>query len=144
MCCFFSIRLRSSLLSAVAFMLAGSLSAQGLTFDAALLAAAQRAPMLQARVASVQGSKALQASAAELPDPKLSVGIDSLPINGPDRGSLTRDNFTQRQIGWTHICGIGGSVCAVSYVGWVVYVKLNGGFGPQKPVNVKLTLSIGQ
>ena len=101
MCSFFSIRLRSSLLSAVATMFAGSLSAQGLTFDAALLAAAQRAPMLQARAASVQGSMALQASAAELPDPKLSVGIDSLPINGPDRGSLTRDNFTQRQIGWT-------------------------------------------
>ena len=79
----------------------GNLSAQGLNFDTALHAAAQRAPTLQARAASVQGSKALQTSAAELPDPKLSVGIDSLPINGPDRGSLTRDNFTQRQIGWT-------------------------------------------
>ena len=79
----------------------GNLLAQNIDFDAALRAAAQRAPMLQAREANVQGSKALQASAAELPDPKLSVGIDSLPINGPDRGSLTRDNFTQRQIGWT-------------------------------------------
>ncbi len=76
-------------------------SAQGLTFDGAVRVAAERAPMLQARTASVQGSRALQTSAAQLPDPKLSVGIDSLPINGPDRGSLTRDNFTQRQIGWT-------------------------------------------
>ena len=81
--------------------LGSNLSAQGLSFDAALLAAANRAPTLQARAASVSGSKALQTSAAELPDPKLSVGIDSLPINGPDRYSLTRDNFTQRQIGWT-------------------------------------------
>lgn len=76
-------------------------SAQGLDFNGALRAALERAPALQARSASVQGAAALQTSAAELPDPKLSVGIDSLPINGPDRGSLTRDNFTQRQLGWT-------------------------------------------
>ena len=82
-------------------MSGSNLSAQSLDFEGALRVAAERAPTLQARAASVQGSKALQTSAAELPDPKLSVGIDSLPINGPDRGSLTRDNFTQRQIGWT-------------------------------------------
>lgn len=88
--------------AAILLCMSGSnLSAQSLGFEVALWLAAQRAPTLQARAASVQGSKALQTSAAELPDPKLSVGIDSLPINGPDRGSLTRDNFTQRQIGWT-------------------------------------------
>ena len=75
--------------------------AQGLDFDGALRAALERAPALQARLASVRGAAALQTSAAQLPDPKLSLGIDSLPINGPDRGSLTRDNFTQRQLGWT-------------------------------------------
>lgn len=87
---------------AAVLVVAGSAtSAQGLTFDNALRTALERAPQLQARTVSVQGSRALQTGAAELPDPKLSVGIDSLPINGPDRGSLTRDNFTQRQIGWT-------------------------------------------
>ena len=94
-------RLQACLVSMFVLLFAGNLSAQGLDFDAALRAAGQRAPTLQASAASVQGSKALQTSAAEFPDPKLSVGIDSLPINGPDRGSLTRDNFTQRQIGWT-------------------------------------------
>lgn len=101
MCSFFPVRLKAWCIPTLALTLTGQLSAQGLDFDAALRAAAQRAPMLQARAAIVQGSKALQTSAAELPDPKLSIGIDSLPINGPDRGSLTRDNFTQRQIGWT-------------------------------------------
>ena len=74
---------------------------QTLDFDAALRIAVERAPTLKARAASAQGASALQTSAAQLPDPKLSVGIDSLPINGPDRGSLVRDNFTQRQIGWS-------------------------------------------
>lgn len=101
MCPFFHVRLQACFLPTLVFVCTGNLFAQGLDFDAALRTAAQRAPTLQARAASVQGSKALQTSAAELPDPKLSVGIDSLPINGPDRGSLTRDNFTQRQIGWT-------------------------------------------
>lgn len=86
---------------AVWLVLPFTASAQGLGFEEALRVAAERAPMLKARAASVRGAAALQASAAELPDPKLSVGIDSLPVNGPDRGSLTRDNFTQRQIGWT-------------------------------------------
>ena len=75
-------------------------SAQGIDFEGALRLAAERAPLLQARRASVQGATALQTSAAQLPDPKLTLGIDSLPINGPNRGSLTRDDFTQRQIGF--------------------------------------------
>ena len=75
-------------------------SAQGIAFNDALSAALQRSPQLQARSASVQGAQALQTSAAQLPDPKLTLGIDSLPVTGPNRGSLTRDDFTQRQIGW--------------------------------------------
>ena len=76
------------------------LSAQGLDFDGALRAALERAPVLRARSASLQGAQALQASAAQLPAPKLTLGIDSLPVTGPNRGSLSRDDFTQRQIGW--------------------------------------------
>lgn len=75
-------------------------SAQKLDFDTALHIAMARAPSLQARIASLQGATALQTSAAQLPDPKLGIGIDSLPVNGQNRGSLTRDDFTQRQIGW--------------------------------------------
>ena len=98
---FSPVRLQAFPVLMLVLWFADNLSAQEMDFDAALRTAAQRAPTLQARAATVQGSKALQTSAAEIPDPKLSVGIDSLPINGPDRGSLTRDNFTQRQIGWT-------------------------------------------
>lgn len=75
-------------------------SAQKLDFDTALRIAMERAPSLQARSASLQGATALQTSAAQLPDPRLGIGIDSLPVNGQNRGSLTRDDFTQRQIGW--------------------------------------------
>ena len=70
-----------------------------LDFDGALRAAGLNAPMLQARAASTQGAAALQISAALLPDPKLMLGVQDFPVSGPARGSLTRDNFTMRQIG---------------------------------------------
>ncbi len=71
-----------------------------LDFASALHAAEQHAPMLQARAASTQGAVALQTSAALLPDPKLSLGVQDFPVSGPAQGSLTRDNFTMRQIGF--------------------------------------------
>ena len=98
---FLSTKLQQCVAAALVCGISAGASAQGLDFDGALRIALERAPTLQARTASLQGASALQTSAAQLPDPKLSLGIDSLPINGPDRGSLTRDNFTQRQIGWT-------------------------------------------
>ena len=38
-------------------------------------------------------------AAGQLPDPVLKLGIDNVPANGPDRGSLTRDFMTMRRIG---------------------------------------------
>ena len=70
-----------------------------LDFAGALRAAEHRAPMLQARAASTQAAAALQTSAALLPDPKLMLGVQDFPVSGPAQGSLTRDNFTMRQIG---------------------------------------------
>lgn len=34
------------------------------------------------------------------PDPKLRLGIENLPITGPDRFRYDRDFMTMRQIGW--------------------------------------------
>jgi outer membrane protein TolC len=38
-------------------------------------------------------------AAGQLPDPVLKAGVDNLPVNGPDRLSLTSDFMTQRRIG---------------------------------------------
>ena len=71
-----------------------------LTFDAALKLAESEAPALAARNRAVEASAALQGVAAELPDPKLSIGIDNLPIEGADQFSIGRDFMTMRRIGW--------------------------------------------
>jgi outer membrane protein TolC len=72
----------------------------GLTLDAALDIAVQQAPMVMARRASAEGAAADRVSAGELPDPRLFVGVDNLPITGEDRFSLTDDFMTMSKIGW--------------------------------------------
>ena len=68
------------------------------------LAEAQRIAVLQSRQLVAQDALAAAArdqaiAAGQLPDPVLKLGLDSLPLNGPDRFSQSRDSFTMRRIG---------------------------------------------
>jgi outer membrane protein TolC len=75
-------------------------SQPGLSFKEALDAAVARAPALAARRATAEGAAAAQVSAGRLPDPRLSVGVDNLPVTGEDAFSLTDDFMTMSKIGW--------------------------------------------
>ncbi len=82
---------------------AQSVFAQRLDFAQALALAEAQASSLKAQSASVQAAQALEPSAAELPNPRLNLGVDNLPIargDPADRLSLTRDFMTMRQVGW--------------------------------------------
>lgn len=72
--------------------------ALALDFDAALALAEQQSPALQAQQAALSGQLSAQGAAAALPDPRLSVGIENLPISGPERGSLNRDSMTMQRL----------------------------------------------
>ncbi|MDI1300946.1 MAG: TolC family protein [bacterium] len=74
-------------------------AAEGLSFAAALQAAEATAPQLQARRATVTGAEDAASSADALPDPKIFIGIDNLPIDGADRFSTTHDFMTMQKIG---------------------------------------------
>ncbi len=71
----------------------------GLTFEEALYQATNRSAAIQASESSVLASSNAVVSAGELPDPVLKLGIDSVPIEGPMRYSLSRDSMTMRRIG---------------------------------------------
>ena len=71
----------------------------GLSLDQALQMATKRSVSSQAFAASVQASREMATKADQLPDPMLKFGVDSLPVNGPDKFSLTRDFMTQRRVG---------------------------------------------
>ncbi|TXH04495.1 MAG: TolC family protein [Nevskiaceae bacterium] len=66
--------------------------------DAQLLAVEQQ-PMLEAQAAAVKAARDEAVASAQLPDPKLTGGVTDWPIDGPDRYSLRRDNFTMVNVG---------------------------------------------
>lgn len=89
--------------SAAVALLAGSSPAFGqqkeLGLNEALRLSASRSASIRAAQASVSASRETVVKAGQLPDPMIKAGIDNLPVDGPDRFSLTRDFMTQRRIG---------------------------------------------
>jgi len=79
--------------------IAAALPAHALTFAEALALAQAQSPALQSQAASLAGAEAAQGAADSLPDPRLSVGVENLPLTGGDRLSLTRDFMTMTRIG---------------------------------------------
>lgn len=70
-----------------------------LTYHEALNIAESRASELKARQNTVSAAKAERISAGELPDPKLVMGVDNLPVQGSEAWSTTRDFMTMQRVG---------------------------------------------
>lgn len=73
-------------------------AAAGLGHDEAQALARAAAPSLRAQQATVAGATAARAAASTLPDPKLTVGIDNLPVTGPMRYRLTSEPDTMQRL----------------------------------------------
>ncbi|MFL6672352.1 MAG: TolC family protein [Massilia sp.] len=90
---------------AILATLLGALCSAALAADAPLtLREAQRRAVERSRLLAAQdyaalASREMAVAAGRLPDPVLKLGVDNLPVEGPDRFSLTRDFMTQRRIG---------------------------------------------
>ena len=69
-------------------------AAAALGYDEALSLAREQAPALVAQQAVLAGARAALPAAATLPDPRLSLGLDNLPISGRDRFNISRDFMT--------------------------------------------------
>lgn len=90
---------RHGLMLVALLALASNASGQNLTFQKALATAVSETPALRANTALVDAARYSVMPAGELPDPKLALGIDNLPIQGQDRYSLNRDFMTMQRIG---------------------------------------------
>ena len=77
----------------------GLAAAEPLTFDAALQIAVASAPDIAQQGASVEAARSASIAAGRLPDPKLTFGVEDLPVTGPNQWSLSRDDFTMRKVG---------------------------------------------
>jgi outer membrane protein TolC len=76
-----------------------SLAADALSLDEALRLAQERSRQLPAQQAAATASRQMAVAAGQRPDPVLKAGVNNLPVNGPDRLSLTRDFMTMRSVG---------------------------------------------
>ena len=84
---------------AAAAMLPALGSAAPLDLDQALELAAQRSQAARAARAGAAGAAESARAAGQLPDPMLSVGIENLPVTGPDRLRTTADSMTMKRVG---------------------------------------------
>lgn len=77
----------------------GIARADDLSFSTALQLAEHNAPLLAAEADKIEAARAAAIPAAALPDPKLLLGVDNVPIEGSDRYSLDSDSMTMQKIG---------------------------------------------
>src|SRR5439155_11933141 len=70
-----------------------------LTLAEAQRQAVARSQMLVAQDFAVRASHEMAVAAAQFPDPVATLGINNLPVNGPDAWSVTRDFMTMRSVG---------------------------------------------
>ena len=79
--------------------MAGNAAAQPLSLDRALELARARSQAVIAQDAAAAAAREMAVAAGQLPDPTLTVGINNLPVTGPDKFSLTDDFMTMRSVG---------------------------------------------
>jgi outer membrane protein TolC len=88
-------RLAAGTLAAVLF----SMPVAALTLDEALRQAEREAPSLAAQAAQVEASRNSAIPAGALPDPKLLLGLQNVPIEGDNRGRFDREPMTMQMVG---------------------------------------------
>ena len=70
-----------------------------LSLEDAIGLAVQRSEAFRSARAGVDSAKHMALAAGQLPDPSLRVGIENLPLTGPDRLHTARDSMTMKRIG---------------------------------------------
>ena len=73
--------------------------AQGLSLSEAIELASHDAPALVANAEQEEAARLSAEGAGKLPSPKLILGIDNMPVDGPDQYSLSADFMTMQRIG---------------------------------------------
>jgi len=74
-------------------------NATSLTLAEAQRIAIARSQSIVAQDAAVTAAREMAVAAGQLPDPVATIGINNLPINGPDAWSTTADFMTMRSVG---------------------------------------------
>lgn len=91
--------LRTALFAALGSFAASALAQQALTLQEAQQITLGRSLELTALESSAEAARHRSIAARQLPDPVLRLGLDNVPVNGPQRFTLTRDFMTMARVG---------------------------------------------
>lgn len=91
--------MRKAWLLCCAIGLAPTAHARDLSFSDAVARAAADGPTIEARASAVRAAELSVRPAAQLPDPQLVLGLQNVPIEGPDAHRLDRDEMTMQAVG---------------------------------------------
>ena len=92
-------RLWSAALLPALLLPLSTLAQPTLSLDEALMLAQQRSRQMVAQDALASSARQMALAAGQLPDPTLKLGVNNLPVTGPDRYSFTSDFMTMRSVG---------------------------------------------
>ena len=92
-------RARSVACLLIAVAAAPQAAGQALSLDDAIRVGEGRSTRIAAQTAAVSAASEVVDRATELPDPKLTFGIENLPVSGPDAWSGNADFMTMRRLG---------------------------------------------
>ena len=92
-------RARAAAALAALALAAPAALAQSLSLDEAVRIAEGRSARIAAQAAAANAAGELITRAGELPDPKLVVGIENLPVSGDEAFKLNTDSMTMKRIG---------------------------------------------
>ena len=92
--------MRHLALPLLGLLLAGAAGAQPLGLDESLRLSEARSARLAAQRHSVDAASEQVERSRELPDPKLRVGIENLPVTGADKFRYDRDFMTARSVAY--------------------------------------------
>ncbi|CAN5912915.1 MAG: TolC family protein [Thiobacillus sp.] len=93
------LRLAPSIALCLALGNQAALAQSQLSLERAVAAATGRSQLVIAADAQALAARETATAAGQLPDPVLKLGLNNLPIDGPDRFSVTRDFMTMRSVG---------------------------------------------
>ncbi|MBI3438528.1 MAG: TolC family protein [Proteobacteria bacterium] len=91
--------MRRAWLLCCAIGLAPAAHAQQLSFSDAVAQAAASGPTIDAGSAALSAAQHARRAAGRLPDPELVLGLENVPVSGPDRYRLDRDQMTMARVG---------------------------------------------
>ncbi len=93
------LRLVPSIALCLALGTQAALAQSQLSLERAVAAATGRSQLVIAADAQALAARETATAAGQLPDPVLKLGLNNLPIDGPDRYSVMRDFMTMRSVG---------------------------------------------